>query len=138
VNIGVGGSDIGPHMVCHALDEFRVESKFPLNVMFVWSMDGSQLAVILQHLGQVSTLFIVASRTFTTLDTLANAQTARAWLRKKIPSDSLIGQHHLVGCSASPERMADWGIPSENANCIMGLGRWSILIVEWYWRAYIY
>jgi glucose-6-phosphate isomerase len=114
VNIGVGGSDIGPHMVCHALDEFRVETKFPLNVMFVSSMDGSQLAEMLQHLDQGSTLFIVASKTFTTLDTLANAQTARAWLRKKIPSDSLIGQHHLVGCSAFPDRMADWGIPSEN------------------------
>jgi glucose-6-phosphate isomerase len=114
VNIGVGGSDIGPHMVCHALDEFCVETKFPLDVMFVSSMDGSQLAEILQHLDQASTLFIIASKTFTTLDTLANAQTARAWLRKRIPSDKLIGQHHLVGCSAFPERMAAWGIPSDN------------------------
>ena len=114
VNIGVGGSDIGPHMVCHALAEFRVETKFPLDVMFVSSMDGSQLAEMLQHLDQGSTLFIIASKTFTTVDTLANAETARAWLRKKIPSDSLIGQHHIVGCSAFPERMAAWGIPSEN------------------------
>ena len=114
VNIGVGGSDIGPHMVCHALDEFRIETKFPLDVMFVSSMDGSQLAEILQHLDQASTLFIIASKTFTTLDTLANAQTARAWLRKRIPSDKLIGQHHFVGCSAFPERMDAWGIPCEN------------------------
>ena len=114
VNIGVGGSDIGPHMVCHALDEFSVDSKFPLDVMFVSSMDGSQLAEMLQHLDQGSTLFIIASKTFTTIDTLANAETARAWLRKKIPSDGLIGQHHLVGCSAFPERMAAWGIPVEN------------------------
>ena len=114
VNIGVGGSDIGPHMVCHALDEFSVETKFPLDVMFVSSMDGSQLAEMLQHLDQASTLFIIASKTFTTIDTLANAETARAWLRKKIPSDNLIGQHHLVGCSAFPERMAVWGIPEEN------------------------
>ena len=77
-------------------------------------MDGSQLAEMLQHLDQGSTLFIIAFKTFTTIDTLANAETARAWLRKKIPSDSLIGQHHLVGCSAFPERMAKWGIPSEN------------------------
>ena len=114
INIGVGGSDIGPHMVCHALAEFRVETKFPLEVMFVSSMDGSQLAEMLQHLDQGSTLFIIASKTFTTIDTLANAETARAWLRKKIPSDSLIGQHHLIGCSAFPERMEEWGIPSEN------------------------
>ena len=114
INIGVGGSDIGPNMVCHALAEFRLETKFPLDVMFVSSMDGSQLAEMLQHLDQGSTLFIIASKTFTTIDTLANAETARAWLRKKIPSDSLIGQHHLVGCSAFPERMAKWGIPSEN------------------------
>jgi len=114
INIGVGGSDIGPHMVCHALAEFRIETKFPLEVMFVSSMDGSQLAEMLQHLDQGSTLFIVASKTFTTIDTLANAETARAWLRKKIPSDRLIGQHHLVGCSAFPERMAQWGIPPEN------------------------
>ena len=114
INIGVGGSDIGPNMVCHALAEFRLETKFPLDVMFVSSMDGSQLAEMLQHLDQGSTLFIIASKTFTTIDTLANAETARAWLRKKIPSDSLIGQHHLVGCSAFPERMAKLGIPSEN------------------------
>ena len=114
INIGVGGSDIGPNMVCHALAEFRLETKFPLDVMFVSSMDGSQLAEMLQHLDQGSTLFIIASKTFTTIDTLANAETARAWLRKKIPSDSLIGQHHLVGCSAFPERMPKWGIPSEN------------------------
>ena len=114
VNIGVGGSDIGPHMVCHALDEFSVETKFPLDVMLVSSMDGSQLAEMLQHLDQASTLFIIASKTSTTIDTLANAETARAWLRKKIPSDNLIGQHHLVGCSAFPERMAVWGISEEN------------------------
>ena len=120
INIGVGGSDIGPNMVCHALAEFRLETKFPLDVMFVSSMDGSQLAEMLQHLDQGSTLFIIASKTFTTIDTLANAETARAWLRKKIPSDSLIGQHHLVGCSAFPERMAKWGIPSENQISLWG------------------
>jgi glucose-6-phosphate isomerase len=114
INIGVGGSDIGPHMVCHALDEFRLETKFPLKIMFVSSMDGSQLAEFLQHLDPASTLFIIASKTFTTVDTLANAETARAWLRRKIPSDQLIGQHHFIGCSAFPERMLEWGIPKQN------------------------
>jgi len=114
VNIGVGGSDIGPHMVCHALDEFAEETKFPLKVLFVSSMDGSQLAELLQHLDQGSTLFIIASKTFTTIDTLANAETARAWLRKKITSDKLIGEHHLIGCSSFSERMLGWGIPVDN------------------------
>ena len=114
VNIGVGGSDVGPHMVCQALDEFTAETRFPLKLLFVSSMDGSQLAEMLQHLDQGRTLFILASKTFTTVDTIANAETARAWLRKKIPNDQLIGLHHFIGCSSFPERMAQWGIPQYN------------------------
>ena len=114
VNIGVGGSDVGPNMVCHALDEFQSETKYPLKFLFVSSIDGSQLAEMLQNLDQASTLFILASKTFTTVDTMANAETARAWLRKKIPSDQIIGQHHFIGSSASPERMQEWGIPPQN------------------------
>jgi len=114
VNIGVGGSDVGPHMVCHALDEFSVETSYPLQHLFVSSMDGSQLAEMLQHLDQGRTLFILASKTFTTADTIANAKTVRSWLRKKIPNDKLIGAHHFIGCSSYPERMGEWGIPKEN------------------------
>lgn len=114
VNIGVGGSDVGPHMVCNALDEFKVETKFPLNFLFVSSMDGSQLAEMLHSLNQETTLFIFASKTFTTADTLANAETARAWLRKKVPSDEMLGKHHFIGCSSYPKRMSEWGIPKDN------------------------
>ena len=114
VNIGVGGSDVGPNMVCYALDEFAVETKYPLQFLFVSSMDGSQLAEMLHNLDQATTLFILASKTFTTLDTMANAETARAWLRKKIPSDKAIGKHHFIGSSAHPERMEAWGIPDQN------------------------
>ena len=114
VNIGVGGSDVGPHMVCKALEEFKIETKYPLNILFVSSMDGSQLAEMLHGLNQETTLFIFASKTFTTVDTLANAETARAWLRKKVPSDQLIGKHHFIGCSSFPERMSSWGIAEEN------------------------
>lgn len=114
VNIGVGGSDVGPHMVCSALDEFKVETKYPLNFLFVSSMDGSQLAEMLHGLNQETTLFIFASKTFTTVDTLANAETARAWLRKKVPNDEMIGQHHFIGCSSYADRMTEWGIPEEN------------------------
>lgn len=114
VNIGVGGSDVGPHMVCQALDEFQSESKYPLKFLFVSSMDGSQLAEMLQNLDQATTLFILASKTFTTVDTIANAETAKAWLRRRINSDQLIAKHHFIGSSADPERMQEWGIPPEN------------------------
>lgn len=114
VNIGVGGSDVGPHMVCQALDEFQSDSKYPLKFLFVSSMDGSQLAEMLQNLDHATTLFIVASKTFTTVDTIANAETARAWLRRRINSDQLIAKHHFIGSSAHPERMTEWGIPPEN------------------------
>jgi len=114
VNIGVGGSDIGPKMVCQALDEFSAKTRDTLQLLFVSSMDGSQLAEMLQHLDQGRTLFILASKTFTTVDTFANAETVRSWLRKKIPNDNLIGQHHFIGCSANTERMGLWGIPKDH------------------------
>ena len=114
VNIGVGGSDVGPRMVCQALDEFQSEAKYPLKFLFVSSMDGSQLAEMLHNLDQATTLFILASKTFTTIDTIANAETARAWLRKRIASDKQITEHHFIGSSACPERMLEWGIPVEN------------------------
>lgn len=114
VNIGVGGSDVGPNMVCRALDEFKIETKYPLDFLFVSSMDGSQLAEVLHDLDQETTLFIIASKTFTTVDTLANAETARAWLRKKIQSEEMIGKHHFIGCSSYLDRMSGWGIPGQN------------------------
>ncbi len=114
VNIGVGGSDVGPQMVCQALDEFKSDTQFPLKFLFVSSLDGSQLAEMLQHLDQATTVFIVASKTFTTVDTMANAKTAKAWLRKTIPSDKAITEHHFIGSSAHPERMHAWGIPHAN------------------------
>ena len=114
VNIGVGGSDIGPKMVCQALDEFSAQTRDTLHLLFVSSMDGSQLAKMLQHLDQGTTLFILASKTFTTVDTIANAETVRSWLRKKIPNNKLIGQHHFIGCSANTQRMDLWGIPEDH------------------------
>ena len=93
----MGGSDIGPKIVCQALDEFSAETRDTLQLLFVSSMDGSQLADMLQHLDQGRTLFILASKTFTTVDTIANAETVRSWLRKKIPNDKLIGQRHFIG-----------------------------------------
>src|SRR5690606_11798057 len=75
VNIGVGGSDLGPLMVTHALSDFKYQSAQPLNVHFVSTMDGSQLSELLHQLRPETTLFIISSKSFGTIDTLTNAQT---------------------------------------------------------------
>ena len=82
VNIGVGGSDLGPLMVSHALSDFKVKTAKPLNIRFVSTMDGSQLSDMLHQLRPETTLFIVSSKSFGTIDTLSNAHTARKWLEK--------------------------------------------------------
>ncbi len=81
VNIGIGGSDLGPVMVAEALKHY---AKDGLNVHFVSNVDGTHMAETLKRLNPETTLFIVASKTFTTQETLTNAQTARAWLVKAL------------------------------------------------------
>lgn len=70
VNIGVGGSDLGPQMVTHALCDFKVKTAKPLNVHFVSTMDGSQLSDLLHQLRPETTLFIISSKSFGTIDTI--------------------------------------------------------------------
>lgn len=77
VNIGVGGSDLGPLMVSHALSDFKKTTSKPLNTHFVSTIDGSQLSDLLHQLRPETTLFIISSKSFGTIDTLSNAQTAR-------------------------------------------------------------
>ena len=74
VNLGVGGSDLGPQMACHALEEFRCEGAAGLNLHFVSSIDGSQLSELLKHLNQETTLFVLSSKSFTTIDTLGQCR----------------------------------------------------------------
>lgn len=114
INIGVGGSDLGPLMACHALEEFRVEAAQRLTLHFVSSIDGSQLSELLKHLNQETTLFILSSKSFTTIDTLANADTAKRWLAEKIANPQVLLQQHFIGCSACPEKMSQWGIAEAN------------------------
>ncbi|MEH6826034.1 MAG: glucose-6-phosphate isomerase [Motiliproteus sp.] len=114
INIGVGGSDLGPLMACHALEEFRVEEAQQLNLHFVSSIDGSQLSELLKHLNQETTLFILSSKSFSTIDTLANADTAKRWLAEKIDNPQVLLQQHFIGCSASAEKMTQWGIAEAN------------------------
>lgn len=110
VNIGVGGSDLGPMMVSHALADFKHQTAKGLRLHFVSTMDGSQLSDILQHLRPETTLFIVSSKSFSTIDTLSNAQTARLWLSAGLGEQSLFLKHHFIGISTRADKMTAWGI----------------------------
>lgn len=114
VNIGVGGSDLGPFMTCQALGEFVPESVNDLRVHFVSSIDGTQLADMLGALTPETTLFILSSKSFTTIDTISNAQTAMHWMARGIKDPARILKHHFIGVSASPAKMSQWGIPEDN------------------------
>ncbi|MCP5160060.1 MAG: glucose-6-phosphate isomerase [Hahellaceae bacterium] len=114
VNIGVGGSDLGPFMTCHALDEFSTDEARRLNMHFVSSMDGTQIFQVLEHLDPATTLFIVSSKSFTTIDTFYNANTAIAWLMDSVADRQVIMRHHVIAISASPEKMNAWGVPESN------------------------
>ena len=114
VNIGVGGSDLGPLMVSHALSDFKKSTYKPLNVHFVSTIDGSQLSDLLHQLRPETTLFIISSKSFGTIDTLSNAQTVRLWLEKALGKEAQILKHHFIGVSTKPEKMTAWGIAPEN------------------------
>ncbi|MDX1795892.1 MAG: glucose-6-phosphate isomerase [Hydrogenovibrio sp.] len=110
VNIGVGGSDLGPLMITHSLQ--TVSS--PVNLHFISSIDGTQTSNLLNKLNQETTLFILASKSFTTIDTLSNAETAIDWLKEMIEDVDEIYSQHFIGVSTKPEMMTEWGIPEEN------------------------
>ncbi len=114
VNIGVGGSDLGPLMVTHALSDFKVETVKPLNVHFVSTIDGSQLSALLHQLRPETTLFIISSKSFGTIDTLSNAQTVRQWLEKSLGDSACVLKNHFIGVSTRPDKMTEWGISPEH------------------------
>lgn len=115
VNIGVGGSDLGPLMACNALIDAQPETSHQLKVHFVSSMDGSQIANLLNQLSPATTLFIISSKSFTTIDTLSNANTARQWLKSASGvKDDLLNRRHFIGVSASADKMDQWGIPKNS------------------------
>lgn len=114
VNIGVGGSDLGPYMLTKALADAKAETKIPLRVHFVSSMDGSQLSPRLRALRPDTTLFIISSKSFTTVDTLYNAATARTWLERHLGNSEAMLRCHFIGVSGAAEKMTDWGIHPDN------------------------
>ena len=111
VNIGVGGSDLGPNMASFALKEFADDHQtHRLDVHFVSSMDGGQLYAVLPIIDPETTVFIIASKSFSTIDTLANVNTVREWIKPQLNDDQWL-QHHVIGVSSNAKRMADYGIP---------------------------
>lgn len=114
VSIGVGGSDLGPYLVTSALGEFAPPAAQALRLHFVSSIDGTQIADLLDTLRQETTLFVVASKSFTTIDTLSNAETALTWMLVRIPDRERVLRHHVIGVSANPAKMTEYGIPESN------------------------
>ena len=109
VNIGIGGSDLGPKMLGYAL---RSLAHPALGVHYVSNLDSAQLAPLLQTLDARTTLFLVASKTFTTQETMLNAQTARDWLLAKLGDAAAISSH-FAALTAKPERAVGFGIREE-------------------------
>ena len=115
VNVGVGGSDLGPMMVCRALEEFQPPEAQQIKIHFISSMDGSQISGLLGQLDPARTLFVVSSKSFSTADTLANAATALDWLGRAsgLPAE-LLTRRHFIAVTANASRARAWGIPVEN------------------------
>jgi glucose-6-phosphate isomerase len=109
VNIGIGGSDLGPVMVTEALKPYQSPS---LQVRFISNVDGSHAAEVLKQCDPETTLFIVASKTFTTQETIANAKTARDWLVDKLGQAAVAS--HFVALSTNTRAVAEFGIDTAN------------------------
>lgn len=115
VNVGVGGSDLGPMMICRALESFQPPEARHITTHFISSMDGSQISGLLDQLDPARTLFVVSSKSFATADTLANAATALDWLTRasELPTE-LLTRRHFIAVTANATRAQTWGIPTEN------------------------
>ncbi len=109
VNIGIGGSDLGPKMMGQAL---RSISHPALGVHYISNLDGAQLAPLLQTLDPRTTLFVIVSKTFTTQETMINANTARNWLRANL-GDDLVSENHFAAVSSRPERAVEFGVSGD-------------------------
>jgi glucose-6-phosphate isomerase len=110
VNIGIGGSDLGPVMVCDALKPY---SSPDLNVHFVSNIDGAHLMRALNVCNPETTLFIVASKTFTTQETMTNARSARTWFLKLAKDNAHVAKH-FVALSTNAKAVEDFGIDTDN------------------------
>jgi glucose-6-phosphate isomerase len=110
VNIGIGGSDLGPLMVTEALKPYRVND---METYFVSNVDGTHIAETLKKVKPERTLFLVASKTFTTQETMTNAHTAREWFLKKAKNEKHIAKH-FVALSTNEKDVVKFGIDKKN------------------------
>ena len=110
VNIGIGGSDLGPVMVTEALKPYAKEG---LSVHFVSNIDGTHIAETLKRLNPATTLFLIASKTFTTQETMTNAFSARSWFLEAAKDEIHIAKH-FVALSTNTEKVEAFGIDKEN------------------------
>ncbi|WP_282082853.1 glucose-6-phosphate isomerase [Streptomyces tendae] len=111
VNIGIGGSDLGPAMAYEALRAFTDRS---LTLRFVSNVDGADLHEAVRDLDPAETLFIIASKTFTTIETITNATSARSWLLDGLGGDDKAVAKHFVALSTNARKVADFGIDTAN------------------------
>ena len=108
VNIGIGGSDLGPVMICSALKHYKTR----LNTHFISNVDGNHLAEVLKNLNPETTLFIVASKTFTTQETITNAFSAKKWFLQRATEEDVA--KHFVALSTNIDAVKSFGIAEEN------------------------
>ncbi|MBL8526631.1 MAG: glucose-6-phosphate isomerase [Burkholderiales bacterium] len=111
VNIGIGGSDLGPVMAYEALRHYSARE---LTFRFVSNVDGTDFAEAVHDLDATETLFIVSSKTFTTLETMTNAHTARAWALERLGGDAKAIAKHFVAVSTNAEEVSKFGIDTAN------------------------
>jgi len=111
VNIGIGGSDLGPVMAYEALKAYKDPT---LTLRFVSNIDGTDFAEAVADLDPAETLFIVSSKTFTTLETMTNAKTARAWSVKAFGGDEKSVAKHFVAVSTNAAEVSKFGIDTQN------------------------
>ncbi|MEG9488479.1 glucose-6-phosphate isomerase [Mannheimia indoligenes] len=109
INIGIGGSDLGPYMVTEALRPYKNH----LNMHFVSNVDGTHIAEVLRKVNPETTLVLVASKTFTTQETMTNALSARKWLLDFAKDESAVAKH-FVALSTNAKEVAKFGIDTEN------------------------
>ena len=110
INIGIGGSDLGPRMAHEALLPFAQEN---IDVRFVSNVDGTEFYELTRDLDPAETLFIIASKTFTTLETMTNAQSARSWALASLGDDAAIAKH-FVAVSTNAAEVEKFGIDTDN------------------------
>ncbi|AWW33037.1 glucose-6-phosphate isomerase [Echinicola strongylocentroti] len=110
VNIGIGGSDLGPVMVTEALKPYQYES---LDIHFVSNVDGTHMAETLKKVDAETTLFFIASKTFTTQETMTNAHTARSWFLDHAKDEAAVAKH-FVALSTNAESVSEFGIDTDN------------------------